>query len=134
MKQENDICRILSAWGKWAREGAGDSLGYGEPMVAIMRGAPCVDADDLVGVKRYDDANFISDDNALVIDRIGTVLCKMHPVDGECLRLKYERGLSSKAIAQGYLSELRGKKVSEHTARQYVARGIGFVDGYLVNL
>lgn len=132
----SDITKLLSAWGKWARQHS-DSLGYGQPMDAIMRGAPFMDADDLVvGVRRYDDADFITDEKALVIDRMVGVLCQVRPVDGKCLRLKYERGLEAKAIAHGYLTELKygatdGQKVDERKASQHIAGAEGFIDGML---
>lgn len=129
----SDIQSILRAWGKWSQVYHNHEMGYGQPMEAIMRGAPVADVGEL-RVARYDSADFISDDKALVVDRIVGNLCRIHPIAGQCLRLRYERGMTPDKIAKGYLSELEGKSVGRYKASQYIATAEGFVDGYIANM
>lgn len=129
-----DIQQLLRAWGKWARQNA-DELGYASPMEVIMRGAPeCCKEDAVIHIGRYDDVEFISDDKALVLDRIVGNLCRIHPVEGECLRMKYVGGMTPERIAKNYLTKLEGKNVGKYKAVQYISAAEGFVDGYIANM
>lgn len=131
----NDIKALLRSWGSWARQDGSKDLGYGEPMSAVMRQAPERCPDDVaVGFKRYDNAEFMSDEEALIMDRIVGRLCRVHPIEGQCLRLKYVAGRTVEEIGYGYLSSIEGKKVGKLKAAQYVATAEGFVSGYIDNM
>lgn len=131
----NDIKTLLRSWGSWARQDGSNDLGYGEPMSAVMRQAPERCPDDVtVGSKRYDNAEFMSDEEALIMDRIVGRLLHVHPIEGQCLRLRYVSGRTVEEIGYGYLSSIEGKKVGKLKAAQYVATAEGFVSGFIDNL
>ncbi len=128
----SDIQDVLRAWGKWARSNSDMGLGYGQPMEVIMRGAPEADVNEL-RIARYDDVDFICDDRALVVDRIVGVLCRIKPVEGECLRLRYVNGWNVDRIGK-HLTANGTVVVGKFKAAQYVASAEGFCDGYIANM
>ena len=137
MSNTSDIKRILLSWGNWARQQ--DGLGYKSPSKMLINAAPEVDTSEYGAGSRYDSDLFISDEKALIVDRIIGVLLKAHPVDGECLVLRYVHGKYPKQIAQGYLTEIKYGKdshrtVSEYVAVRHIAAGEGFVSGFIANL
>lgn len=137
MSNTSDIRRILLAWASWARQQ--DGLGFKSPSNMLINSAPEVDSSDYGAGARYDSDLFISDEKALIIDRIVGILLKCHPIDGECLVLRYVHGKYPKQIAQDYLTEIKyGKNsqrtVSEYVAVRHIAAGEGFVSGFIANL
>lgn len=129
----DDVKELLRAWGKWSRVNDSD-LGYGQPMEVVMRHAPESCSSDLRQSSRYDSTAFINDDRALLIDRIITVLCKERPLEGQCLRLRYEHGVLPENIAKGYLSVKEGRSVGKYRAAQLIAAAEGYVAGAIANL
>ena len=137
MSNTSDIRRILLAWASWARQQ--DGLGFKSPSKMLINSAPEVDSSDYGVGARYDKDLFISDEKALIIDRIIGILLKAHPIDGHCLVLRYVNGKYPKQIAQDYLTEIKyGKNsqrtVSEYVAVRHIAAGEGFVSGFIANL
>ena len=129
-----EVRKLLRSWGDWSNKDK-DNLGYGEPMDAIMRGAPeACKEDNSLASKRYDHADFISDDEALIVDRIVRRLLAVHPVEGKCLKLKYVNRLDADAIAKGYLTRQSDKNVGKYKAAQYLATAEGFISGYIDNM
>ena len=137
MSNTSDIRRILLAWASWARQQ--DGLGFKSPSNMLINSAPEVDVSEYGAGSRYDSDLFISDEKALIIDRIIGILLKAHKVEGQCLVLRYLHGQYPKQIAQGYLTDIKyGKNshrtVSEYVAVKYISFAEGFVSGYIANL
>ena len=137
MSNTSDIKRIIMSWANWARQQ--DGLGFKSPSKMLINSAPEVDASDYNVGARYDSDLFISDEKALVIDRIIGILLKAHPIDGECLVLRYLHGQYPKQIAQDYLTDIKyGKNshrtVSEYVAVRHIAFAEGFCSGFIANL
>ncbi len=138
----DDIQDVLRAWGAWCRSGR-DQLGYKNNWDAILAAAPKPKQSDDTDVKiRWDlivdiDDDFISDKQALKIDRIIALIAKHAPAHAECLRLKYEAGKIPKDIAQGYLTAFlygdSGKQAGEHRVREYIAHTEGLIMGMLMD-
>lgn len=131
-----DIKELLLAWGAWCRD---DHMGLDckSPSEMIMRSAPHADATETAPVTRYQ-IDYISDDMALRIDRIVTVLCKYKPIEGKCLRMRYINRQYPEHIANTYLSDLKyGKdskrKVSKYKASEYIASAEGFILGRILD-
>ena len=137
MSSTSDIRRILLAWASWARQQ--DGLGFKSPSNMLINSAPEVDSSDYGAGARYDSDLFISDEKALIVDRIVGTLLKAHNIEGECLVLRYVHGKYPKQIAQGYLTEIKYGKGSQRTVSEYVAvKNIalaeGYISGYIANL
>lgn len=137
MSNTSDIRRIIMAWASWARQQ--DGLGFKSPSKMLINSAPEVDSSDYGVGARYDSDLFISDEKALIVDRIVGILLKAHNIEGECLVLRYVHGKYPKQIAQDYLTEIKYGKNSQRTVSEYVAvRHIafaeGFISGYIANL
>lgn len=133
----NDIQEVLRAYGAWCRDDH-MSLDCKSPSEMIMRSAPHAEVSETAPVTRYQSA-YISDDTALRIDRIVTVLCKYKPIEGECLRMKYIDGKYPEEIAHSYLSELKygkgsNRKVSKYKASEYIASAEGFILGRILDI
>ena len=137
MSNTSDIRRILLAWASWARQQ--DGLGFKSPSKMLINSAPEVDSCDYGVGARYDKDLFISDEKALIIDRIIGILLKAHKVEAQCLLMRYVDGKYPKQIAQDYLTEIKyGKNsqrtVSEYVAVKYISFAEGFVSGFIANL
>ena len=137
MSNTSDIRRILLAWASWARQQ--DGLGFKSPSKMLINSAPEIDSSDYGAGSRYDSDLFISDEKALIIDRIIGILVKAHEVEAQCLLMRYVDGKYPKQIAQGYLTDIKyGKNshrtVSEYVAVKYISFAEGFVSGFIANL
>ncbi|MGO3281546.1 MAG: antiterminator Q family protein [Psychrobacter sp.] len=137
MSNTSDIKIIIASWGNWARQQ--DGLGFKSPSKMLINSAPEVDSSDYGAGSRYDKDLFISDEKAMIVDRIIGTLLKAHNIEGECLVLRYVYGKYPKQIAQGYLTEIKYGKNSQRTVSEYVAVkniafGEGFCSGYIANL
>lgn len=137
MSNTSDIRRILLAWANWARQQ--DGLGFKSPSKMLINSAPEVDSCDYGVGARYDNDLFISDEKALIVDRIIGTLLKAHEIEGQCLVLRYLHGQYPKQIAQNYLTEIKYGKdshrtVSEYVATKNIALAEGYVSGFIANL
>ncbi len=124
-----EVQELLTAWGNWAIS-EGNGLGYSSPMARLMR-------EHVVEKSKARTAMFLTDGEALKVERLVTILCECKPLDGKILKLKYIDGLSANGIAEHYLTPLKyGKdsviRVSSHTAVQHIARAEGFIAGLIV--
>lgn len=131
-----DIKELLLAWGAWCRDDH-MSLDCKSPSEMIMRSAPHAEASESSPVTRYQ-SDYISDDMALMIDRIFATLCKYKPIEGKCLRLRYIDGHYPEKIAATYLSDLKygkdsNRKVSKYKASEYIASAEGFILGRILD-
>lgn len=131
-----DIKDLLLAWGEWCRDDY-MSLDCKSPSEMIMRSAPHAEVSESSPVASYQ-IDYISDDMALRIDRIVTVLCKYKPIEGRCLRMRYIDNKYPEHIASTYLSELKyGKdskrRVSKYKASEYIASAEGFILGRILD-
>lgn len=137
MSNTSDIRRILLAWASWARQQ--DGLGFKSPSKMLINSAPECDSSEHGVGARYDSDLFISDEKAMIVDRIVGTLLKAHEIEAQCLVLRYLHGQYPKQIAQGYLTEIKYGKGSHRTVSEYVAvKNIafaeGFTSGYIANL
>ncbi len=132
MMDSLDIQDHLEAWGLWVLAD-GNGLGYSSPMAAIMRGyvvEPCSHK------KRF--TRYITDDNALIIERYVTKLCQCRPLEGKILKLKYIEQMGDRTIAREYLTPLKygadsEKKVSSSQAANLIAFAEGFIIAAMIN-
>lgn len=132
MMDSLDIQDHLEAWGLWVLAD-GNGLGYSSPMAAIMRGyvvEPCSHK------KRF--TRYITDDDALIIERYVTKLCQCRPLEGKILKLKYIEQMGDRTIAREYLTPLKygkdsAKQVSSNIAANHIARAEGFITGLMIN-
>lgn len=127
---DSEIQDLLAAWGHWVLAD-GNNLGYSSPMARLMRG-------HVVERSKPRTTIFITDDEALKVENLVTILCEHKPLEGKILILKYVERMSANAIAKYYLTPLKyGKdspnKVSSHTAVQYIARAEGFITGLIIS-
>lgn len=127
-----EIQNLLASWGYWVRA-HGNGLGYKSPMAMLMRG-------HVVEKRKARTAAYITDDEALKVERLITILCEHKPLEGKVLILKYVERMSANAIAKHYLTPLKyGKdsnsnsKVSSYTANNYIANAEGFITGLIMN-
>ena len=137
MSNTSDIKRILLSWGNWARQQ--DGLGFKSPSKMLINSAPEVDSSEYGAGARYDSDLFISDEKAMIIDRIIGILVKAHEVEAQCLLMRYVDGKYPKQIAQGYLTDIKYGKdshrtVSEYVAVKYISFAEGFVSGMIANM
>ncbi|WP_440824574.1 antiterminator Q family protein [Psychrobacter cryohalolentis] len=125
-----EIQGLLESWGQWVLA-EGNGLGYKSPMAMLMRGH--------VAEKRKPRTTmFITDDEALRIERVITKLCKFKPLEGKVLMLKYIERMSANAIAKHYLTPIKYgndsvNKVSSYQASQLIANAEGFVAGLMLS-
>lgn len=125
-----EIQGLLESWGQWVLAD-GNGLGYKSPMAMLMRG-------QVVEKRKPRTTMFITDDEALRIERVITKLCKFKPLEGEVLKLKYIERMSANAIAKHYLTSIKygndnAKKVSSYQASQLIANAEGFVAGLMLS-
>lgn len=125
-----EIQGLLESWGQWVLAD-GNGLGYKSPMAMLMRG-------QVVEKRKPRTTIFITDDEALKIERVITKLCKFKPLEGEVLKLKYIERMSANAIAKHYLTSIKygndnAKKVSSYQASQLIANAEGFVAGLMLS-
>lgn len=125
-----EIENLLVSWAYWVRE-EGNGLGYTSPMASLMRG-------QVVERRKARTAAYITDDEALKVEGLITILCEHKPLHGKVLILKYVERMSANAIAKHYLTPLKyGKdsdsKVSSYTANNYIANAEGFITGLIMN-
>lgn len=125
-----EVQNLLAAWGYWVLAD-GTGLGYKSPMAMLIRG-------HVVEKRKARTTMFITDDEALKVEGLVTILCEHKPLDGKILLLKYVERMSASSIAKHYLTPLKyGKdsanKVSSYQAAQYIARAEGFITGLILN-
>lgn len=125
-----EVQGLLASWGYWALS-HGNGLGYKSPMAMLMRG-------QVVEKSKPRTAAFITDDEALKVEGLITILCEHKPLEGKILLLKYVERMSASSIAKHYLTPLKygkdsAKQVSSYQAAQYIANAEGFITGLILN-
>tara|TARA_B100001179_G_C18599092_1_gene409009 strand:- start:902 stop:1315 length:414 start_codon:yes stop_codon:yes gene_type:complete len=125
-----EVQNLLASWGHWVLAD-GTGLGYTSPMAMLMRG-------HVVEKSKPRTTMFITDDEALKIEGLVTILCEHKPLEGKILRLKYIDQMSDRAIAREYLTPLKygedsDKQVSSHQAAQLIANAEGFITGLIIS-
>ena len=125
-----EVQNLLAAWGQWVLAD-GTGLGYSSPMAMLMRG-------HVVEKRKPRTIMFITDDEALKIEGLITILCEHKPLEGKILILKYVESMSANSIAKHYLTPLKygkgsAKQVSSYQAAQYLANAEGFITGLILN-
>ena len=125
-----EVQGLLASWGYWALS-HGNGLGYKSPMAMLMRG-------HVVEKRKTRTAAYITDDEALKVERLITILCKHKPLEGKILLLKYVERMSDSSIAKHYLTPLKygkesEKQVSSYQAAKHIANAEGFITGLILN-
>lgn len=124
-----EVHGLLASWAQWVRMDS-TGLGYKSPMAALMRG-------QVSEKRKAHTAAYITDDEALKVEKLITKLCELKPLEGRILTLHYVDRMSASAIAKYYLTPLQydkgsAKKVSAYTVRNYLAHAEGLVMGLMV--
>ena len=125
-----EVQNLLASWGQWVLAD-GTGLGYTSPMAMLMRG-------HVVEKSKPRTTMFITDDEALKVEGLITILCEYKPLEGKILLLKYVERMSASSIAKHYLTPLKygkdsAKQVSSYQAAQYLANAEGFITGLILN-
>jgi len=125
-----EVQNLVASWGHWLLAD-GTGLGYTSPMAMLMRG-------HVVEKSKLRTAMFITDDEALKVEGLVTILCEHKPLEGKILLLKYVEGMSASSIAKHYLTPLKygkdsDKQVSSYQVAQHLARAEGFITGLILN-
>ncbi|WP_201605774.1 MULTISPECIES: antiterminator Q family protein [unclassified Psychrobacter] len=125
-----EVQDLLASWGHWVLAD-GTGLGYTSPMAMLMRG-------HVVEKRKARTTMFITDDEALKVEGLITILCEYKPLEGKILLLKYVERMSASSIAKHYLTPLKygkdsEKQVSSYQAAQYIANAEGFITGLILN-
>ena len=125
-----EVQNLLASWGHWALA-HGNGLGYKSPMAMLMRG-------HVVEKRKTRTAAYITDDEALKVERLITILCEHKPLEGKILLLKYVERMSDSSIAKHYLTPLKygkdsDKQVSSYQAAKHIANAEGFITGLILN-
>ena len=125
-----EVQNLLASWGHWVLA-EGNGLGYTSPMAMLMRG-------QIVEKSKPRTTSFITDDEALKVEGLITILCEHKPLEGKILLLKYVEGMSASSIAKHYLTPLKygkdsDKQVSSHQAAKHIANAEGFITGLILN-
>ena len=125
-----EVQNLLASWGQWVLAD-GTGLGYTSPMAMLMRG-------HVVEKSKPRTTMFITDDEALKVEGLITILCEHKPLEGKILLLKYVERMSASSIAKHYLTPLKygkdsEKQVSSYQAAQYIANAEGFITGLILN-
>lgn len=125
-----EVQNLLASWGHWVLAD-GTGLGYKSPMAMLMRG-------HVVEKRKARTTMFITDDEALKVEGLITILCGHKPLEGKILLLKYVERMSASSIAKHYLTPLKygkdsAKQVSSHHAAQLIANAEGFITGLILN-
>ena len=125
-----EVQNLLASWGHWVLAD-GTGLGYTSPMAMLMRG-------HVVEKSKPRTTAFITDDEALKVEGLITILCEHKPLEGKILLLKYVERMSASSIAKHYLTPRKygkdsAKQVSSYQAAQYIANAEGFITGLILN-
>lgn len=125
-----EVQNLLASWGHWVLAD-GNGLGYTSPMAMLMRG-------QVVEKSKPRTTAFITDDEALKVEGLVTILCEHKPLEGKILRLKYVERMSDSSIAKHYLTPLKygkdsAKQVSSYQAAKHIANAEGFITGLIMN-
>ena len=125
-----EVQNLLAAWGQWVLAD-GTGLGYSSPMAMLMRG-------HVVEKSKPRTTMFITDDEALKVEGLITILCEHKPLEGKILILKYVERMSDSSIAKLYLTPLKygkdsAKQVSSYQAAKHIANAEGFITGLILN-
>ena len=120
----DDIKEKLEAWGHWAND-HGDSLDCKSPSAMLMRSAPFSDKADIPRIGAH--SGYISDDDALMIDRAVGRLARHSVLLWSFIIKHYQYGMSVRQLA-------REHKCTAHKIKAYIERAIGFIDGCLANI
>lgn len=99
----DNIVELLEQWGAWARDHH-DGLGCKSPSQMLMLQAP--KADTAQESKYQNTPPYISDDDALVVDKAVGKLHDQSPVLGNILALRYRDNMSLRQITRYYITPM----------------------------
>lgn len=131
------ITELLFAYGAWVNDNP-ESLGFKSPSLMLMRSAPKVCEDDKPPKRAQ--VSFISDDDALAIDRAMNALANDSLHNYYLYRIidcYFVGGWSYGRISKDYWSAIEypcgTKEVAKYHIKAMVAAGAGFINGYLIS-
>jgi len=145
-----DIKELLEAYGAWCRADS-NNLDCKSPSEMIMRSAPHADASETSPVTRCQ-ADYISDDMALKIDRIvgdleshnelpSVVLDYAIETDNtklihqsvlcEVIKLRFHGNLKPQDIADKLNRDFKKRIFNRINVEKLIERGMGFIEGQL---
>lgn len=132
---ELDIKELLSAWGEWANDHH-DSLGCKSPSQMLMKSAPFADTNEKP--PKSVQVAYISDEQALMIDKAVGKLARHSVLLWAVLRLRYQFGWSIRRIAKDHLTPLEypddKQKTVHHTiAEKLLERAVGIIEGAILS-
>lgn len=125
-----EVQDLLASWGHWVLA-EGNGLGYTSPMAMLMRG-------QVMEKSKPRTTAFITDDEALKVEGLVTILREHKPLEGKILLLKYVERMSDSSIAKHYLTLLKygknsAKQVSSYQAAKHIANAEGFITGLILS-
>lgn len=130
----SDIKELLKSWGNWANDHQ-DDLGCKSPSEMLIKSAPHADSSDKP-VKRVL-ADYISDEDALMVDKAVGKLARHSVLLWAVLRLHYQYGWSVRKIAIEHLSELEypcgTKQSTSYSVSQLLERATGVIEGCMID-
>lgn len=128
------ITELLEAYGQWCRDD-NNELGCKSPSLMLIKQAPHLCKDSVLSRKSATRL-FISDDDALAVDRAMGALIDYSLVLYNIAYLKFVDGHSDRNIAKYYLSSIEypdsDKQVPHTAVKPLLTEGLGFVNGYLI--
>lgn len=131
------ITDLLFAYGQWVNDD-NNELGCKSPSLILMRSAPKQCKDDKPPKRAQ--VSFISDDDALAIDRAMNALASDSLHNYYLYRIidcYFIGGWSYSRISKEYWSAIEypcgTKEVAQYHIKAMVAAGAGFINGYLIS-
>lgn len=131
------ITDLLFAYGQWVNDD-NNELGCKSPSLMLMRSAPKQCKDDKPPKRAQ--VSFISDDDALAIDRAMNALASDSLHNYYLYRIidcYFIGGWSYSRISKEYWSAIEypcgTKEVAQYHIKAMVAAGAGFINGYLIS-
>lgn len=129
------ITELLAAYGAWVNDDNND-LGCKSPSLMLIKTAPKLCKDSVLSRKRTATL-FISDDDALAVDRAMDALIGYSLVLYNIAYLKFVNGRSDRDIAKYYLSSIEypdsDKQVPHTAVKPLLTESMGFINGYLIS-
>lgn len=127
---ELSITELLHAYADWVNDNQ-DGLGCKSPSLMLMRSAPKLCAKDVKSSRKSTARLFISDDDALAVDKAMKSLRTYSLLLYRIIVWRYIRGNSERAITK-YLIEKEGVKISRIKAQNLISEAHGYIGRCLV--
>lgn len=132
---DRDVKEVLRSWGAWANDHH-DGLGCKSPSDMLMKSAPFADANEKLS--KSVQVAYISDEQALMVDKAVGKLARHSVLLWAVLRLHYQYDWSIRKIAKEHLTPIeypndKEKKVHHTVAAQLLERAVGVIEGAMLD-